>query len=200
MAILFYDTETTGMAMMKDSPAHPDQPRIVPKEAVSITTRISFRPNSAQILATAQSKLALVVQVLQSSPIKLEGAAAIHGITTEEAERHGVPIGVAMVMFGAMLAQAHTAVAHNQAFDDHMIAVEESHGIPVLSCKFARVCTMLASVDVCKLPGPYGYKWPKLTEAHQILVGRGFEGAHDALADVMACARVYFALRKLELV
>jgi hypothetical protein len=57
-------------------------------------------------------------------------------------------------------------------------------------------CTMLSSVEVCRLPGRYGdYKWPRLAELHQHLFGADFAGAHDAAADVMACLRCYFALR-----
>ncbi len=39
------------------------------------------------------------------------------------------------------------------------------------------------------------YKWPKLQETYKFLFGEEFEGAHDAMADVRACARIYFELR-----
>lgn len=38
------------------------------------------------------------------------------------------------------------------------------------------------------------FKQPNLQEAHQHFIGEAFDGAHGALADAEACARVYFAL------
>jgi hypothetical protein len=57
---------------------------------------------------------------------------------------------------------------------------------------------MQASTEYCALPGNYGTKWPKLQELHSKLFGSPFEGGHDALVDVRACAKCYFELRKLE--
>jgi DNA polymerase III epsilon subunit-like protein len=57
---------------------------------------------------------------------------------------------------------------------------------------------MKATTSICKLPGKYGdYKWPKLQESHLHFFGKEFEGAHDAMADVRACAAVYWALNPL---
>ena len=39
------------------------------------------------------------------------------------------------------------------------------------------------------------FKPPNLQEAHQFFLSVPFEGAHSALADAEACARVYFALQ-----
>lgn len=38
-------------------------------------------------------------------------------------------------------------------------------------------------------------KWPSLMDLHTYLFSTGFDGAHDALADVLACRRCYYALR-----
>ena len=54
---------------------------------------------------------------------------------------------------------------------------------------------MLNTTKLCKIPGKYGYKWPTLSELHMFLFGNGFEGAHDALNDVLACAACYFELK-----
>jgi hypothetical protein len=45
---------------------------------------------------------------------------------------------------------------------------------------------MRASTDYCKIPGPYGYKYPKLSELHIKLFGEDFKEAHDASADTNA--------------
>ena len=56
---------------------------------------------------------------------------------------------------------------------------------------------MKSTTDFCQLPGPYGYKWPRLEELYQKLFGEDFENRHQALADVRACAKCYFELRRL---
>lgn len=39
-------------------------------------------------------------------------------------------------------------------------------------------------------------KWPTLQELHTFLFGVGFEGAHDALVDVRACAKCYWEIQR----
>jgi hypothetical protein len=60
---------------------------------------------------------------------------------------------------------------------------------------------MELSTEILKLPNPRGgYKWPNLTELHTYLFGKGFDGAHDAMADVKACANCFFELKKRKLI
>ena len=54
---------------------------------------------------------------------------------------------------------------------------------------------MLSATDYCQLPGRYGFKWPTLQELHSTLFNESFDGAHDALSDVRACARCFFELK-----
>ena len=122
----------------------------------------------------------------------------VHGITFEQAMEEGLPASEVISKFIYDYEACHTLVAHNIAFD-----------YPTLLCEFIRyglrakkritnkVCTMQASTDYCKIPGPYGYKWPKLIELHQKLFNEGFDGAHDAMNDVLACGRAYFELCRI---
>jgi DNA polymerase III epsilon subunit-like protein len=41
-------------------------------------------------------------------------------------------------------------------------------------------------------------KTPKLVEAYRFFFGEDYDGAHSALADARACARVFFELRRRE--
>jgi hypothetical protein len=62
---------------------------------------------------------------------------------------------------------------------------------------------MKASTDLCKLPSQFkrgGYKWPKLQEAYKHFFGEEFASAHDAMADLRACRRVFFHLLKEKVV
>jgi hypothetical protein len=53
-------------------------------------------------------------------------------------------------------------------------------------------------ISFCRLPSKSGrgYKWPTLAELHLQLFEEEFTGSHNAGADVKACARCYFELRK----
>lgn len=185
MSILFFDTETTNKADLRRSPDGPHQPRVVQLAALLTDATgnqmgklsIMIRPNGWTIPAEA---------------------AAIHGITTETAERYGVTMATAYEILSSLCCRAELLVAHNIEFDDFVITGEcRRLHVPSFMPAIPRFCTMKASTDICKLPGNYGYKWPKLIEAHRIICGSDFEGAHDALADVEACARLYFKLKDI---
>ena len=60
-----------------------------------------------------------------------------------------------------------------------------------------KYCTMKGSTDYCRLPGKKGYKSPRLSELHQVLFGKGFEDAHNAMADVEATERCFWKLKSL---
>jgi DNA polymerase III epsilon subunit-like protein len=57
----------------------------------------------------------------------------------------------------------------------------------------ASVDLMRPLVNVCKIAKAKGggFKFPKLTEAHQHLFGEAFDGAHGAVADATAAARIF---------
>ena len=55
---------------------------------------------------------------------------------------------------------------------------------------------MKASTDYCKLPGNYGYKWPKLSELHFKLFDDEFREAHNATVDIAACAKCFWELKR----
>ena len=123
-----------------------------------------------------------------------DDVAAIHGITTAKADAFGIPSRVAMALFSNLVRVADQIVAHNIGFDLKFYGYEiaRAGAVNVLTDK-PRFCTMDATTDLCKIPGRYPgkFKWPKLIEAHTILLGGGFDGAHDALADVRACQRLH---------
>lgn len=63
-------------------------------------------------------------------------------------------------------------------------------------------CIMLASADVCRIPGLYEkYKWPRLEEAYSMIVdgdpaGIGGEQTHRALSDAMMASHILIALSR----
>lgn len=186
---LFFDTETTGLPKSWSAPVTDadNWPRLVQLAWL-------LYDNEGHRLAG------------DSVIIKPEGftipetASKIHGITTERALAEGAPLLPVMRMFLTLLdGLGDFIVGHNIEFDKNIVAAE------LLRCKLwlpdnlgAGICTMKASTDLVKIKSHAGgNKWPKLTELHQHLFGIGFEGAHDAGADVRATARCFWELKRL---
>jgi len=118
------------------------------------------------------------------------------GITHETIDAVGRTLKTGLAEFNQMVRVADRIVAHNMQFDD-----------PVTRGNYMRIaapqreywdtpkfCTMKTLEPILKLPGKYGYKFPTLDESYRALVDPlGFEGAHDAMKDVEACAAVLWA-------
>lgn len=184
MRSLIFDTETTGMVNHK-TPDHTVQPH----------------PVQLACILVQDTKILSMASIIINPGVPVESAAAaIHGITQEVIEEVGMPLKAATGLFLNFLVRADRIVAHNIDFD---LIITEAMLFRTLADydmdKFRavpRVCTMQSTTDICRIPGKFGYKWPKLDEAYRKLVDpAGFKGAHDALSDVMACWRL---LRVLE--
>lgn len=182
--ILFYDTETTGKCDFKAPPDAPHQPRLVQLAAIMsdpegneiATLKTIIRPDGWTIQPEAQ---------------------AVHGISVEFAETHGIPLIAAMMMFSAMTSRCQGYVCHNIDFDSRIMAGEKIRtAVPYPVPERPHFCTMKAMTPICKLPGPYGFKWPSLKEAYRFCFEKDFEGAHDAMVDVRACKEVYFWMKQ----
>jgi DNA polymerase-3 subunit epsilon len=126
-----------------------------------------------------------------------EDVQRIHGITTDRALAEGKKLSDVLLALSAAAGKAKVIVAHNIKFDESVISAEYLR--LRLKPPFAgkkRVCTMAQSTDFCRIPGNYGYKWPTLSQLHRELFKCGYEEAHDAGADVAACAKCFFELKR----
>ena len=186
---MFFDTETIGL----------------PADYKAPSSDLENWPRAIQIAWVVADEDGNVIKS-QSRVIKPDGfeipeaATEIHGITTEMALAEGVSLHDVVQEFIDDL-QGKMPVAHNISFDRRILGAE------LIRCGFddvigetKGVCTMTSSVGYCKLPSRRGYKWPTLSELHHKLFGETFEGAHDALVDVRACARCFFELKRLGVV
>lgn len=110
-----------------------------------------------------------------------------------------------------MMNMADYIVWHNIKYDMDMIAIHAdrlSVNIPgkdpteFMQRMYRKtICTMQHSIWICKIPGKFGqYKWPKLSEAHQVLFGCWFDNAHNALADITATKKIFFELVNREII
>lgn len=183
MSILFYDTETTGKSDFKLG-VHIDQPRIVQIAAV--------------LCGDSGDPFAMFSSMVYPEGYEIpKESTAIHKITTEKASQYGLMIGGVFSLMSGLARRADIIVAHNIDFDDLIMKSEALRQGKEWNYDSKLFCTMKATTPICKIPGRYrDFKWPSLLEAHTHLLGEGFDGAHSAMADVEACARVYFALRK----
>jgi DNA polymerase III epsilon subunit-like protein len=187
---LFFDTETTGL----------------PKNYKASLTDFDNWPRMVQIAWQKYSETGVLLES-RMYIIKPEGyiipkeASKVHGITTERAVAEGVDLtGVLNEFRGAML-DSEALVAHNINFDEKIVGVEFLRKkIEKITKKLPRIDTMTESTNYCAIPGKYGFKWPNLTELHHKLFGTAFDGAHDALADVKACADCFFELKKRKVI
>ena len=183
---LFFDTETTGVPRDYKAPASNTRnwPRLVQLGWIVTDEEGNVLSQGNEI-------------------VKPEGfvipadAARVHGITTERAQREGKPLREVIEAFLKDAQQTKCIVGHNISFDQKVVGAELYRlGIPDTISTAKSLCTMQAGTDYCKIPGYYGYKWPKLQELHYKLFGCDFEDAHDAMADITATKKCFFEMRK----
>lgn len=125
----------------------------------------------------------------------------------EVSHRVGIKLGDVLQDFINSLDAVEVLVGHNVDYDANIVGAE-LHRLSMTSVRLKympRACTMKASKEHCQLPymlpsGTMGYKWPTLTELYRDIFSRNFEGAHDALNDVLACGKCLFALQYMGLV
>lgn len=188
---LVFDTETTGKAEFKLPATHASQPDLVQIGALLFDDEWKVR-----------GEINLIVQ--PNGWIIPKEVSDIHGITQDIADKCGVQRHIAVKAFIALASQATTFVAHNIQFDELIMNVAvfreelvQEFGLASSRMKDSKFCTMHAMTSICKIPGRYDdFKWPRLQEAFKHAFGKEFEGAHDAMADVRACADIYRWLMK----
>lgn len=176
MIALFFDTETTGFINPKN-----------PAEIVQIAA-ILEDTETRRVL----NQINLIVK--PSKPIPQE-VIDIHGITDELAARHGVRPEIADNMLALLAAQADRIVAHNIGFDVPMVKHAWTISGPIMETK-KQYCTMRNCSDYPEIPHKHAGRsqFTKLADAYQYFFGEGFGDAHNAMADTLACQRLYYRL------
>lgn len=185
MPTLFWDTETTDKWDFNASSTAEHQPVLLQLAAIL---------DDDERNSVAEVKLLISNTGFTIAP----GAAAVHGITQDKADAHGVSLANANFVFRDLCANADFVVAHNIDFDKRIMdrALRLSETPPIPWEKLTLRCTMKSATSICKVPNKNrgGYKWPSLNEALRFFHGRDVEGAHDAMNDVRACRDIYYSL------
>lgn len=187
---LIFDTETTGLPTNWKAPVSDTDnwPRMI---------QLAY-----QLYDDSQRLIKEVDHIIKPEGFVIpKEASDIHGITTQQALEQGILLSDAIEEFFSDLRQATHVIAHNADFDTKIIDAERVRldMSPVLTTQTTCICTMKQSTPICKIPGPYGYKWPRLEQLHRYLFEEDFSGAHNALYDVQATAKCYFKLREQHL-
>lgn len=186
MKAFVFDVETTGLPVWDKPSDDPCQPRIIQICAELFDDRIG----------TVIAGMNTIIR--PDGWVISDEIAALTGITQDAAMEHGIPIDDALPMFMAMWGRAELRVAHNQSFDARMIRIElmrtraESISTPEVAEEWkggVSYCTMRNAQKVMGVKKP-----PNLSEAFSHFTGSNMMNAHNAVADVYACKRVYMAL------
>lgn len=191
---IFFDTETTGLPDFKAPSESAHQPHIVQLAAllVDMDTR-----------ETIQSMDVIIRPDGWTIP---DEVAAVHGITTQHAEAVGIPERLAVEMFMELWC-GRTRIAHNQQFDARIVRIAlmryRSEEAADIWKSGSAECTAILATPICQIPptakmvkaGFNKFKTPNLGEAYQHFTGKELVNAHSAMADVMACRDVYFAIK-----
>ncbi len=187
--ILFLDTETSGLVHRDLPHDHPAQPDLVQLGLVLCDDEGAER-----------ASLELIVR--PEGYLIPRSAADVHGITTADALRCGFKLQTAVSLFYGFRAQADRIVGHNLDFDERVLATATFRaGRPAGSLPVERACTAEICEPVLRLPPTarmkatgFGnkFKKPSLAECYRGFFGEELVGAHGALVDARACARVYF--------
>lgn len=196
MSLLFFDTETTGLPDWKSPSDGPDQHRVC--QVAMLMTDDAGKHIAGQ---------AFLIQPDRWPPME-EEAFEQHGLTIEHLNRYGVSMDLVLPIFWAMLDQTTTLIGHNISFDKRMMRIEMKRRPPWRESlerlkEFPNFCTMRNAQKILKMPatvpmhktGRHGAKPPKLEEAYEFFTGAPMKSAHEAMADVVACKRVYFGIQ-----
>lgn len=190
MKILFFDTETTGLKVDNLPCIHPKQPMLI---QLGIKVDDVNRHERARI-----SLLARTMGWEMGAKAK-----EITGLSEPIADEFGAHFITAVELFIDLIENVDIVVAHNAGYDVTVMRravkvycdLTQQEYWDVFEGKTI-ICTMLAAMDIVKAtPKRYGkWKWPNLIECMRFFFNEDHSKAHDALADVLACARVFYEL------
>lgn len=185
---LFFDTETTGL----------------PRNWKAPVTDLNNWPRLVQLAYLLYDKSGNKIcggdYIIKPDGFTIPAdASRIHGISTEKANREGRDLITVLTDFQLLINKTEYLVAHNISFDEKIVGAEFLRNrMPDTVPTIKRICTMLSTTNFCAIDGPYGYKWPKLSELHYKLFGDDFEEAHNAAADIHATAKCFWELKRLK--
>lgn len=190
--ILFYDSETSSLPSFGDPSDAPHQPHLLQLAMLLHDMNGKEVDRFVSIVRPGVHECVIAPEALEA-----------HGITLERAMDEGCDPLVALDAFMAFVDRATLRVGHNESFDRRIMRIHSArHRSVKWEAEAPSFCTMWKSKFIINLPptprmiatGMPGPKVPKLEEAYQYFFGEPLVGAHDALVDITATARVFYHL------
>lgn len=181
---LFFDIETAGL----------------PKERNASIKNLDNWPRMVQLAWSRydenQNFIAATNYIIKPEGFTITSdSTKVHGITTEKALESGVHLEIVLQEFSEVISKSEIIIAHNMDFDEKIVGTEFIRsGVKSVLFDKKRFCTMKTTTELCQITGPYGYKWPKLSELYYHLFKKDFKDAHDAVVDVGVCVKCFFEL------
>ena len=131
-----------------------------------------------------------------------EESTKIHNISNKDAIQNGVSLQTVLDIFIKDCNTVNYIVAHNATFDTNVILAacyKKKYNVDFLKDK-NKICTMKSSTPLCKLPGKYGYKYPKLEELFFYLFNENPNTMlHNSLEDAKLTLKCYKELQRLKI-
>lgn len=178
MKLLIFDTETTGLPLSR-KPANEgpnNWPHLVSIAWVIVDNNV----------ITSQHNYI----IKPNDWVIPDDSIQIHGITNYLANTQGSPLDAVMTLF--LQQDYDVLVAHNAEFDKNVVinAVVWDLNMKFPGFKGHTKCTMELSKPVCRMPGRFGFKAPKLAELYHYIFKRhpNKTSLHSALYDVTILA------------
>ena len=191
--ILVFDSETTGICEWKKPSDDPTQPYLV--QIAALLVDISTWRNIAGFVTT--------IKPADGWTEMPDEAEKIHGISYDYCVRNGIDVVVALQMFDELMGRSDVIVGHNVEFDKRILRIaSKRNGFVDFMGRlkeYPKFDTCREADKIAKLPatvamhksGRHWSKLPKLTEAYEFFYGEPPKKSHEAMADVVACMRVY---------
>ncbi|PZM86698.1 MAG: hypothetical protein DLD55_05000, partial [candidate division SR1 bacterium] len=176
MKLFFFDTETTGV--------NPNKDRIIQFGAIY---------GEYDLYTEEFQELERINQYINIKGEIPYGASQVHGIYKRDLEGYGY-IEDYIDEFLLYMGKADYVIGHNVEFDKNMIIAEAKRLEHTFD--FGRVKWVDTMKPTTEFVNGKGGRRPKLIHLHEKLFGRGFDGAHDAMADIVATKDCFLALKK----
>ena len=195
MKLMIFDTETTGLLDYKADLMEKHQPRVM-----QLACKLVEEDTGEVIKEMCR------IAKPDNWPALEDGAFKAHGISIQRCHDEGVPMKEILEEFHEIKRLAERRTGFNVSYDKRMMKREELiYEMRTEADHLHTFCIMQISKDICQIPptnsmmkaGRKTFKTPNLTEAYTHFFGRGFNKAHDAMADVNATLEIFFKLKEM---
>ena len=196
MKVIVFDTETTGLPITKgfnNYYSYKELEKYNSSRLLSICWQVY---EDTQLVSNNYF-------IINTSDFTIDNnskSCEINGITQEIALEKGIDIKEVFTKLAADLINIERLVAHNINFDVNIILSElyRNNSLNTIKLLLSKnlYCTMINGKNIAKVTfkNSTNIKLPKLIELYKHFYNEEFQDAHNAEADVYACAKCYFKM------